>query len=65
MKIHIALVGSLIGHGGNELIMRLARHLTIGMKVKNPKVEKILKNSVLHLIFTPQSSELGINYSPF
>lgn len=59
LKIHIALVGSLIGHSGNEILLRLANHISLGMRLQYERIVKILENAVLHFIFIPQPEVLG------
>jgi len=63
LKIHIALVGSLIGHSGNELLLRVARALTLGYKLGYDPIKKLLQKSVLHFIFIRQSDHLGSCWS--
>ena len=56
-KAHIGLVGSFIGGGGNEMLLRLSRHLAEGWKRADPTVADILRSAVLHVFFTNVTTE--------
>ncbi len=46
----------MIGSAGNELLVRLARHLTMGYRQVDERVINILKQSVVHFLFPPDST---------
>ncbi|ODN04202.1 Carboxypeptidase D [Orchesella cincta] len=52
LKIHIGLLGSVVGMGGSELLVKIARHLTYGYRKNDRKIVSILKNSVIHFVFS-------------
>lgn len=59
-KIHMGFFGSLIGMGGNELLVKLARHLTYGYRKNDERIVKILKSSVIHFVIsTDPQAESG------
>ncbi|CAG7717005.1 unnamed protein product [Allacma fusca] len=51
-KVHIGLMGSFLGAGGNELLIRLCRHLAMGTQKNDPIVLNVLKQAALHVFFT-------------
>lgn len=58
LKIHIGLLGSIVGNGGSEALIKIARHLTFGYRKSDRQVVKILKNSVIHFfIISPPESD--------
>lgn len=54
-KIHIGLVGSVVGMGGNEFLVKIARHLTHGYRKNDQRIVNIFKNSVLHFLLIPDT----------
>ncbi|CAL8120113.1 unnamed protein product [Orchesella dallaii] len=52
LKIHIGLLGSVVGMGGSELLVKIARHLTYGYRKNDQKIVSILKNSVIHFVLS-------------
>ena len=59
LKIHVAFVSGLVGNGGREFLIRLARHLTVGARRNEHNVMKVLKKTVIHFIFPPSIGETG------
>lgn len=66
LKIHIGLLGSVVGMGGNEVLVKIARHLTYGYRKNDQRVVKILKNAVIHFIIIPDAqTESGNSFYIF
>lgn len=59
LKIHISLVGGIVGPAGNELLARIARHLTMAYRQSDNRIVNILKKSVIHFVLLPDSSALS------